>query len=149
MVVDDKQAVAKQQMTMWVISGIAKREITLEPVQVEGREIEEKSIKWELGNKRCGITWSVLRTPASSCTPVSEESQPEINHQIRDMKHYVQWRHDSARVRLSWLKTRSDKSWPTATAEDELTLLVPRQISWHLTTPRHMARWSKAQKHAS
>jgi hypothetical protein len=148
MVEHAQQEAAKQQMTMWVVSGIAKREITLEPVQVEGREIDEKSVKWELGNKRAGIAWSVLRTPASSCTPVSEESQPEMNHQIRDMEHYVQWRHDCAKVRISWLNTRSTKSWPTATTEDELTLLVPRQVSWHLTTPRHLARWSKGQKQA-
>lgn len=40
-------------MTMWVVSGIAKKEITMEPVQVAGRELEE-NIKWELGNKRSG-----------------------------------------------------------------------------------------------
>ena len=148
MVEHEKQEKAKQQMTMWVVSGIAKKEITMEPVQVAGRELEEKNIKWELGNKRSGLTWSVLRTPASSCTPVNGESQPEGNHQIRDMENYVQWRQDSAKVRISWQNTRSSKSWPTETTEDQLTLLVPRQISWHLTTPLHLARWSKGQKQA-
>jgi len=44
MVEHEKQEAAKQQMTMWVVSGIAKKEITLEPVQVEGREIEHKAL---------------------------------------------------------------------------------------------------------
>ena len=141
-----KQETGGQLKTLWLVSGIAKKDITLEPVQVQEATLAERSVRWELGNTPTRISWSVVRTPASACKPM-EKSEPEMAP-VPGMERHVQWCQSSQKARISWQTTRSDKSWPTAAPQDEVTAVVPRRISWNLTSPGHAASWVKPEKRA-
>ena len=147
MVEHEKQETGGQLKTLWLVSGIAKKDITLEPMQVQETTVAERSVRWELGNTPSRISWSVVRTPASACQPAEKKSEPEIAS-VPAMERHVQWSQSSTKTRISWQTTRSNKSWPTAAPQDELTTVVPRRVSWNLTSTSHAASWVKPEKRA-
>ena len=56
-----KQETGGQLKTLWLVSGVTKKDITLEPVQVQEATLAERSVRWELGNTPTRISWSVVR----------------------------------------------------------------------------------------
>ena len=81
-----KKETGGQLKTLWLVSGVTKKDVTLEPVQVQEATLAERSVRWELGNTPTRISWSVVRTPAAACKPMekSEGRSPKYCQVIVD-----------------------------------------------------------------
>lgn len=102
-----KQTAVSLKPCGWYL--VCKKDITLEPVQVQEATLAERSVRWELGNTLPGSPgqWSRTRPqPANQW----KKSEPEMAP-VPGMERHVQWCRNSQKARISWQTTRSDKNW--------------------------------------
>lgn len=83
-----KKETGGQLKTLWLVSGVTKKDITLEPVQVQEATLAERSVRWELGNTPTRISWSVVE-PRPQPANQWKRSEPEMAP-VPGMERHVQ-----------------------------------------------------------
>ncbi|MFC3913687.1 hypothetical protein ACFOSS_09425 [Pseudaeromonas sharmana] len=122
---------------VWLIKGIAKSKITLQPAQLNADALPTRVISWREGDPRpVRVPWVVARTKSATLDLVS---QNRLEPQVIDMRKRVQWRDTLPRLQVSWM-TRNTP----APVHDErlLTVLLPKKVSWQCgDEPKHNVSW--------
>lgn len=108
---------------VWLIKGIAKSKITLQPAQISEGNLPTRFISWREGDPRpVRVPWIVAKTRSVRVELVSEEIQPTII----DIRRHVQWRDTSPRIKVSWMSRET----PAPNFDSYLTLMMPKRVSW-------------------
>ena len=107
---------------VWLIKGIAKSKITLQPAQISEGNMPTRFISWREGEPRpVRVPWIVAKTKSATVELV-ENLQPNII----DIRRHVQWRDTSQRVNVSWMS----RNTPAPNFDRYLTLMMPKRVSW-------------------
>ncbi len=131
-----------QHKVVWLVKGIALRDITLQAVKLEQAHLAHHLVSWHQGNTPANIPWVVARTKSDKVKIAAEPpAQPDTTLTAEAHRH-VQWRSGGPEVKISWQTIHSDKERPHAEPTN-LTMLVPRRVSWHLDHPHINVRWVK------
>ena len=108
---------------VWLIKGIAKSKITLQPAQLSEANMPTRFIRWLEGEPRpVRVPWVVAKTHPTAVTPVQK-----LEPTVIDMRKHVQWRETSPRVQVSWM-TRNT----TAPVHEDATIMLfmPKSVKW-------------------
>ena len=108
---------------VWLIKGIAKSKITLQPAQLSEANMPTRFIRWLEGEPRpVRVPWVVAKTHPTAVTPVQK-----LEPTVIDMRKHVQWRETSPRVQVSWM-TRNT----TAQVHEDATIMLfmPKSVKW-------------------
>ena len=131
-----------QHKVVWLVKGIALRDITLQAVKLEQAHIAHHLVSWQQGQTPANIPWVVARAKADKIRIATEgTTQPESTLAADAHKH-VQWSSQGPMVKISWQTTHSDKECPHAEPAT-LTMLVPKRVSWHSDHPHINVSWVK------
>ena len=108
---------------VWLIKGIAKSKITLQPAQLSEANMPTRFIRWLEGEPRpVRVPWVVAKTHPTAVTPV-QKLQPTVI----DMRKHVQWRETSPRVQVSWMT----RNTPAPVHDDAtIMLFMPKSVKW-------------------
>lgn len=114
---------ADRTKVVWLIKGIAKSKITLQPAQLSEANMPTRFIRWLEGEPRpVRVPWVVAKTHPTAVTPVQK-----LEPTVIDMRKHVQWRETSPRVQVSWM-TRNT----TAPVHEDATIMLfmPKSVKW-------------------
>ena len=108
---------------VWLIKGIAKSKITLQPAQLSEANMPTRFIRWLEGEPRpVRVPWVVAKTHPTAVTPVQK-----LEPTVIDMRKHVQWRETSPRVQVSWMT----RNTPAPVHEDAtIMLFMPKSVKW-------------------
>ncbi|MGL4207032.1 MAG: hypothetical protein ACRCRW_13055 [Aeromonadaceae bacterium] len=131
-----------QHKVVWLVKGIALRDITLQAVKLEQAHLAHHLVSWHQGQTPANIPWIVARAKSDK-VKIAAEAPPQPDSILAPDAHkHVQWRNQSPRVKISWQTIHSDKEWPHSEPAT-LTMLVPRRVSWHSDHPHINVSWVK------
>ena len=108
---------------VWLIKGIAKSKITLQPAQLSEANMPTRFIRWLEGEPRpVRVPWVVAKMHPTAVTPVQK-----LEPTVIDMRKHVQWRETSPRVQVSWMT----RNTPAPVHEDAtIMLFMPKSVKW-------------------
>ena len=108
---------------VWLIKGIAKSKITLQPAHLSEANMPTRFIRWLEGEPRpVRVPWVVAKTHPTAVTPVQK-----LEPTVIDMRKHVQWRETSPRVQVSWMT----RNTPAPVHEDAtIMLFMPKSVKW-------------------
>ena len=108
---------------VWLIKGIAKSKITLQPAHLSEANMPTRFIRWLEGEPRpVRVPWVVAKTHPTAVTPVQK-----LKPTVIDMRKHVQWRETSPRVQVSWMT----RNTPAPVHEDAtIMLFMPKSVKW-------------------
>ena len=114
---------ADRTKVVWLIKGIAKSKITLQPAQLSEANMPTRFIRWLEGEPRpVRVPWVVAKTHPTAVTPVQK-----LEPTVIDMRKHVQWRETSPRVQVSWMT----RNTPAPVHEDAtIMLFMPKSVKW-------------------
>ena len=122
---------------VWLIKGIAKSKITLQPAHLSEANMPTRFIRWLEGEPRpVRVPWVVAKTHPTAVTPVQK-----LEPTVIDMRKHVQWRETSPRVQVSWMT----RNTPAPVHEDATTMLfMPKSVKWECGAKvAHKISWVK------
>ena len=122
---------------VWLIKGIAKSKITLQPAHLSEANMPTRFIRWLEGEPRpVRVPWVVAKTHPTAVTPVQK-----LEPTVIDMRKHVQWRETSPRVQVSWMTRNS----PAPVHEDAtIMLFMPKSVKWECGAKvAHKISWVK------
>ena len=122
---------------VWLIKGIAKSKITLQPAQLNADAMPTRLISWREGDpKPVRVPWVVARAKPENLALVAHRV---LEPQVIDMHKHVQWRDSAPRIQVSWMSRNTPAPVHDARL---LTVLLPKRVSWECgDEPRHNVRW--------
>lgn len=114
---------ADRTKVVWLIKGIAKSKITLQPAHLSEANMPTRFIRWLEGEPRpVRVPWVVAKTHPTAVTPVQK-----LEPTVIDMRKHVQWRETSPRVQVSWMT----RNTPAPVHEDAtIMLFMPKSVKW-------------------
>ena len=122
---------------VWLIKGIAKSKITLQPAHLSEANMPTRFIRWLEGEPRpVRVPWVVAKTHPTAVTPVQK-----LEPTVIDMRKHVQWRETSPRVQVSWMTSNT----PAPVHEDAtIMLFMPKSVKWECGAKvAHKISWVK------
>ncbi len=122
---------------VWLIKGIAKSKITLQPAHLSEANMPTRFIRWLEGEPRpVRVPWVVAKTHPTAVTPVQK-----LEPTVIDMRKHVQWRETSPRVQVSWMT----RNTPAPVHEDAtIMLFMPKSVKWECGAKvAHKISWVK------
>ena len=120
---DINEQSADRTKVVWLIKGIAKSKITLQPAHLSEANMPTRFIRWLEGEPRpVRVPWVVAKTHPTAVTPVQK-----LEPTVIDMRKHVQWRETSPRVQVSWMT----RNTPAPVHEDAtIMLFMPKSVKW-------------------
>ena len=114
---------ADRTKVVWLIKGIAKSKITLQPAQLSEANMPTRFIRWLEGEPRpVRVPGVVAKTHPTAVTPVQK-----LEPTVIDMRKHVQWRETSPRIQVSWMT----RNTPAPVHEDAtIMLFMPKSVKW-------------------
>jgi len=112
---------------VWVLSGIAKRQITMEAAMVDEAALKKgRQVSWRLLRPIQHFPWVV----AKAATDAIRQKFAALQ-QVEPVAHrHVEWRNVAPQIKVSWM-SRDYKSHATAEEVPQyLTLLLPKRVTW-------------------
>ncbi|WP_409420250.1 hypothetical protein ABHF91_10505 [Pseudaeromonas sp. ZJS20] len=118
-----------QYKMVWVLSGIAKRQITMETAMVDEAALKRgRQVSWRLLRPIQHFPWVVAKAAADAIRQTVAALQ-QAKEEPAAQRH-VTWRNTAPQIKVSWLSRNYKANTPQEEMPQYLTLLLPKHVSW-------------------
>ncbi len=114
---------------VWVLSGIAKRQITMEAAMVDEAALTKgRQVSWRLLRPIQNFPWVVAKAATDAIRKKFANRQQNKVETVTP--RHVEWRNTAPQIKVSWLSRNYQSKATNDEMPQYLTLLLPKHVSW-------------------